>query len=304
MPKQIIEKDDYTDIVYNKDHSPNSNDFEIIFRYGFYKGKIIENTFTAGESTYFFVFPFHKDINISYFSDKGKINNDYLLAVNPNTSIKIYINERIMDFRLIIVKIELIMLKSIFDERLIAMNNGNVIFNHNIYERSEIINNSLVDLCREINERENIDYVSVKTDVFKLTVSILKTCPNNYFQEINSLSRVRKPDERIEKAVKYIEENYRNKIGIDELSKIACISKYHFMKLFKEAVGKKPTQYINEVKIDKAKEMIRNTTLSFERICEECGYKNYPYFYRNFKKITGNTPLKYKQMVDFKHFAV
>ena len=63
---------------------------------------------------------------------------------------------------------------------------------------------------------------------------------------------------------------------------------------FHKDFNKTLTTYITEFRIDHAKYLLRNSKFSVVEICEQCGYSNIPYFYKQFKKLTGITPQQYR----------
>lgn len=65
--------------------------------------------------------------------------------------------------------------------------------------------------------------------------------------------------------------------------------------MFKEYTGFAPSQYIQEVKISMAKEMLTNTCKPIKEIAFELGYENKDYFFTIFKKVTGMTPINYRR---------
>lgn len=81
----------------------------------------------------------------------------------------------------------------------------------------------------------------------------------------------------------------------EELAKITCMSYSKFRKIFKEYTGFAPSQYIQEVRITMAKELLTNTSKSIKEIAIELGYDNKDYFFTVFKKVTGNTPITYRR---------
>lgn len=99
--------------------------------------------------------------------------------------------------------------------------------------------------------------------------------------------------ENIEKAKKYINENYRNKISIEQLAKISGFSRSHFKRLFTKHYEMAPSDYITTVRIDRAKTMLRAKIFTLGEIAEECGFSNEYYFSQVFKKIVGCSPRKY-----------
>ena len=73
------------------------------------------------------------------------------------------------------------------------------------------------------------------------------------------------------------------------------ISPYYFSKLFKEETGENFIEYLTSLRINKAKELIQNSSLSMKEICAEVGYADPNYFSRIFKKNVGATPTEYKE---------
>jgi two-component system response regulator YesN len=99
------------------------------------------------------------------------------------------------------------------------------------------------------------------------------------------------------KAVKYIKENYRNEIALEDISREVNISPHYFSKLFKEQVGENYIDYITSLRIQKAKELLAENRLSIKEICFDIGYADPNYFSRLFKKVAGVTPTEYKEAV-------
>ena len=85
-----------------------------------------------------------------------------------------------------------------------------------------------------------------------------------------------------------------NGISPEELAKITCMSYSKVRKIFKEYTGFAPSQYIQEVRVNMAKELLTNTSKSIKEIALELGYENKDYFFTVFRKVTGMTPAKYR----------
>lgn len=101
----------------------------------------------------------------------------------------------------------------------------------------------------------------------------------------------------VKKAQLYIEQNYSKDIVLDEVSRYLQISPYYFSKLFKKRTGKNFIEYLTSVRIEKAKELLRNSSKSMKEICMEVGYSDANYFSRTFKKNVGLSPTEYKEQV-------
>ena len=99
----------------------------------------------------------------------------------------------------------------------------------------------------------------------------------------------------VKKAQLYIEQNYSKDIVLDEVSKQLQISPYYFSKLFKKRTGSNFIEYLTNIRIEKAKELLRNSSKSIKEICMEVGYSDANYFSRTFKKNVGVSPTEYKE---------
>lgn len=106
--------------------------------------------------------------------------------------------------------------------------------------------------------------------------------------------KTERSENMIDKAEKYIEDNYMKDISLDDISRYCNISSYYFSKMFKDKTGENYIEYLNRVRIAKAKLMLEETDKSIKVICSEVGFSDPNYFSRAFKKYEGVTPTEYK----------
>lgn len=100
----------------------------------------------------------------------------------------------------------------------------------------------------------------------------------------------------IDKAKAYIHTQFQKELSLDEVSKEVNVSPYYFSKLFKEETGQNFIEYLTEIRISKAKELLsQGNETSMKEICLACGYQDPNYFSRIFKKIVGKTPTEYRE---------
>ena len=99
----------------------------------------------------------------------------------------------------------------------------------------------------------------------------------------------------IETAKNYIKNNYHKDISLDDVSREVNISPYYFSKLFKETTGENFIEYLTNLRMDKAEELLQTTECSMKEICARTGYSDPNYFSRSFKKNVGVTPTEYKE---------
>ena len=95
--------------------------------------------------------------------------------------------------------------------------------------------------------------------------------------------------------VSMIHERYYDKLTIEELAKVAKLSRSVFIKKFKEICGLPPLEYITKQRIESAEQMLKNTKLSILDIAFKCGFYDTSHFAKNFIKKNGVSPSKYRK---------
>jgi len=92
-------------------------------------------------------------------------------------------------------------------------------------------------------------------------------------------------------------------LDLERISSEACLSRYHFLRLFRQAFHRTPHQYLTERRLLKAKMLLADGTLSVTDICFEVGFESLGSFSRLFRRHVGCTPLAYRaRMDDLKEF--
>ena len=125
------------------------------------------------------------------------------------------------------------------------------------------------------------------TNIFSLLII-------NKFSPMN-IKKYTEHQQEVIKVINYIQANYGQQITLDDLTKIAYISKYYFLRVFQKHTGASPYEYLINYRINKAKEFLKNSDLSVGEVGETVGFNDYNNFIRKFKEITGITPLHYKK---------
>lgn len=104
------------------------------------------------------------------------------------------------------------------------------------------------------------------------------------------------PDEDpIEITVKYIRENVGQAISLDQLASMACLSKYHFSRLFKKETGYSPMEFVIGTRLDRAKILLRISNKTVSEIAGEVGYENPGSFINLFSKKVGQSPNTFRK---------
>jgi AraC-like DNA-binding protein len=103
--------------------------------------------------------------------------------------------------------------------------------------------------------------------------------------------------ERLNKVYKYIINNIQQEITLDQVASIASLSAPAFCRYFKKRTNKTFIKLLNEIRISQACRLLEDKDLPVATICYDCGYNNVSYFIRQFKEITGFTPLSYRKNI-------
>ncbi len=96
----------------------------------------------------------------------------------------------------------------------------------------------------------------------------------------------------IKKAIAYIEQNFNKSILVDDLSEITKTEKGYFSRAFKEITGIPPIEYMNRYRCKKAEGMLEVNNKSVSEVARLCGFGNFSYFTRTYKKYIGSLPSK------------
>lgn len=111
-------------------------------------------------------------------------------------------------------------------------------------------------------------------------------------QEVKSTKGI---SDEMEKIKDYLETHVSASVTIDELSALIYRSPDYLIRHFREEFGMTPYKYFIEKKMEAAKTMLRDTTLSVKEIGEQVGYEDAHYFSNVFRKESGMPPLRYRK---------
>lgn len=130
--------------------------------------------------------------------------------------------------------------------------------------------------------------------IHSYAVLLIAVLARNYFKKNNLPEYFDNSKQFVLHCIEYIENNFTERITLDEISKRSAMSKNSFCELFYNLTGHSFNSYLNICRIKKATEYIKDG-YKITAIYGLCGYTDFSTFYRNFKKIMGVSPKEFKK---------
>jgi len=156
--------------------------------------------------------------------------------------------------------------------------------------------------CLEIIEEQEACEIGkeliLKSLIMKLIALFLKE--TNYVKNTKKIDRYDFPFYDKSNVVKiileYFDNNYMKNISLDDMSKNMYISSVYISKVFKEKTGESPINYLINLRLEKAKDLLISTESPVKAIAQAVGYSDAYYFSKLFKKYYGNSPCKFRSI--------
>lgn len=96
--------------------------------------------------------------------------------------------------------------------------------------------------------------------------------------------------------IRYIQKNYKENISLDDMCKVAEISRSYLCRVFKRKTGMTPVRFLMNMRIEEAKKRLISTDMRVNRIAEEVGFNDVSYFCAVFRNGVGITPEEYRRV--------
>ncbi|NLK69548.1 MAG: AraC family transcriptional regulator [Clostridiaceae bacterium] len=147
---------------------------------------------------------------------------------------------------------------------------------HKMYEEYKNMNKGYLEIIRAY--------------LIELIVKVFRLIDNDRQSNISTQNQ-----QLVFQAVEYLRNNYNTDIRLEELAMKSFISKNYFSRLFKEVTGINFTDYIQNLRVDEACSLLKNTDMKVIDIANQVGFRDMKFFYEVFKKLTGKTPGEFRK---------
>jgi transcriptional regulator GlxA family with amidase domain len=98
----------------------------------------------------------------------------------------------------------------------------------------------------------------------------------------------------LRRARDHIDRHYATDLDLDELARVACVSKYHFVRSFEAAYGEPPIRYLTRRRIERAQDLLRVANLTVTEVCTLVGFASLGSFSARFTQLVGENPTEYR----------
>jgi AraC family transcriptional regulator len=162
-----------------------------------------------------------------------------------------------------------------------------------LHFRDEVFNQLILDIGKNADQK-----LPEEEKLYELLLHLLRqnSQTRKIETQIPALKNTTRKEiiKRLTASTDYIYSFYHKDLSLDELAEVACLSKFHFLRLFKNAFGKTPYHFINEVKVEQAKMLLKDRKLEVTHISRELGFVNVSSFSRMFFNHTGLYPTQHR----------
>ena len=144
------------------------------------------------------------------------------------------------------------------------------------------------------NQNENRNDLAIQLEIKSILLQFFKRILKHGFIVENNTSGRNTTEKEM---ISYIQQNFTREISLKEFGKQFHLSEKYISRYFKEHFHITLSQYINHLRLEHARQLLQETTLSITEVAMQSGYENVSYFIRSFKKMYGMSPLKYRKRV-------
>lgn len=226
--------------------------------------------------------------SIMYWEDEAENSRKYMDTASSERRILNFLDAGNLDC---IFKELQIIRSQIASEENISYDNIMFIYNQLMGVTIKHLRENHTGTGRMIMGRGNVYSILAAMDTLDELEEYLREFFREIVQSLDSGSGETNYGERI---IHYLKDNYREEIVFEDMAKEIGISYSYMRKIVYELTGKSMIDYLNQLRIEKAKQLLMDTDLTIKQIAAEVGYYNVQSFNRFFRKYEGMPPSSYK----------
>ncbi len=166
---------------------------------------------------------------------------------------------------------------------------------HSCGVQDELINQIGLSVLSELMCPTAAGRMLVETSSLLLAARLMQAHSETGLIQLPAPSRHQLDDRRLRRVLAYIEEHLADEITVENLAGVACLSVFHFTRVFAATVGVPPHRYVGQRRLEIAKEMIVTGRASLFEIARSSQFSSQSSFARAFRRATGMTPAEFRR---------
>lgn len=136
-----------------------------------------------------------------------------------------------------------------------------------------------------------------ETLALTLTARLAQTCTPNSAAQAKALVVTHALDDvRLGRVLAFIEAHIEDDIGLDDLANVACLSPFHFSRMFARRTGLPPSRFVGQRRLERAEAMLAAGKMKIGEIALACCFSSQANFSRAFRRATGHSPGAYRRL--------
>jgi AraC family transcriptional regulator len=159
------------------------------------------------------------------------------------------------------------------------------VFDPNMSLASELLQSELLSQSLESDL-----YVTAVSQLISLT--LLRRFSTQ--EQLASIAEPTQTEESLKRAIGYINENLADPLSLKQIAAVAKMSPFYFARLFKQATGTTPNQYVTHRRMERAKQVLIEQDLNIAEVSQKVGIQSQSHFNKLFREYTGLTPKAFK----------
>jgi len=100
---------------------------------------------------------------------------------------------------------------------------------------------------------------------------------------------------QLRRARDHADRSYAQQVTLDDLASVACMSKYHFLRVFRATCGTTPMEYVSQRRIERAQDLLRATNLTVTEVCFAVGFSSLGSFSSRFRALVGESASEFQR---------
>lgn len=165
---------------------------------------------------------------------------------------------------------------------------GRIRFQNHITQNDQLAE-QILKIVKEYHQQEIGCELAIKEHIYHIIVLLLRQYQQELFNN-NGYNHQQKVMHQLRTVLEYIDQHYNENLSLTELANLASMSNQHFCRIFKSTTGKRPVDYMNYLRINKAVTLLSESNLNITEVAMAVGFDDSNYFSRLFKKYQKTSP--------------